>query len=190
MTRPWARLLGLADGFIEEVLRWDAETLRAISSHPALRPLSRLFVLATYLGDGYLWGGLALGLIMFGSAVDRGYVLIGLGVTMVNIAVFRLFKLVFNRPRPSLVFFGLRSRMIDSYSFPSGHSTISFGLAWAISVCYPNIAVQLAVYAVAIIIALSRVYMREHYPLDVICGALLGSFSAAYTIPIFRGLLF
>lgn len=186
----WTRLVSRWDLAIEELLRWDAETMQAISGHPLLKRLSLLFVIATYLGDGYLWGGLALGLIIFGSPIDRSYVLVGLGISIVNIAVFRLFKLLFNRPRPALVFFGLRSRLIDSYSFPSGHATISFGIAWVITVCYPNILIQLAAYLVAITIALSRVYVREHYPLDVICGALLGSFTAAYLLPVFERFLF
>jgi len=32
------------------------------------------------------------------------------------------------------------------------------------------------------------VYLKEHYPLDVICGAILGSFVAAYLVPIFTKL--
>ena len=188
--RAWARLVSRIDLSIETLLRWDAETLRAISEHPNLRQLSGLFVTATYLGDGYLWGGLALGLILFGSPIDRTHVLIGLGITIVNISLFRLFKLLFSRPRPMLVVFSLRSRLIDSHSFPSGHATIAFGLAWVIAACYPNMLVQLAAYLGAVTIALSRVYLKEHYPLDVICCALLGSFTAAYLFPLFARLLF
>ncbi len=176
------------DTAITALFRWDEETLQAISEHPLLKPLSRVFLVATYLGDGYLWGGLSLGLILFGRPIDRTYVLIGLAVSIVNIAVFRAFKLIFARERPLFVSDSLRSRLIDSYSFPSGHATVSFGLAWTISVFYPYLPAQLATYFVAITIALSRVYLKEHYPLDVICGALLGSFVAAYLIPIFSHL--
>lgn len=186
----WARLVSRVDLVIETLLRWDMETLAAISEHPALRRLSGFFVVATYLGDGYLWGGLALGLILFGSPVDRTYVLIGLGITIVNITLFRLFKLLFSRPRPLLVAFGLRSRLIDSHSFPSGHATIAFGLVWVIAACYPNLLIQFISYLGAIVIALSRVYLKEHYPLDVICGALLGSVTAIYLFPLFFQLLF
>jgi undecaprenyl-diphosphatase len=186
----WARVIAPFDRGIEALLIWDTETLQAISENPLLKRLSFLFLTATYLGDGYLWGGLALGLILFGRPVDRTYVLIGLAITIVNIAVFRLFKLLFGRPRPVFVPVTLRSRLIDGYSFPSGHATTSFGLVWAIASVYPYLLVQLAAYLVALVIGLSRVYLREHYPLDVIGGALLGSVVAAYLLPLFGRLLF
>ena len=122
----WARLVSRFDLVIETFLRWDADTMLAISENPDLKRVSGMLVVATYLGDGYLWGGLALGLILFGRPIDRTYVLIGLGITIVSITLFRLFKILFNRPRPLLVVFGLRSRLIDSHSFPSGHATIAF----------------------------------------------------------------
>lgn len=190
MTRFLTALGRWADLAIETLLRWDERMLESISENPRLQPLSGLFVVATYLGDGYLWGGLALGLILFGRSIDRTNVLLGLGIMIVSIAIFRLFKLLFARPRPLLVTSQLRSRFIDTYSFPSGHATTSFAIAWVIAVCYPYLAVQAVVYAAAIMISLSRVYMREHYPLDVICGALLGTLTAAYLLPLFQRLLF
>ena len=185
----WTRLVNRVDFAIETLLRWDTETLQAISEHPLLQRISLVLVTATYLGDGYLWGGLALGLILFGRPIDRTYVVIGLGTLIVNIAVFRLFKLLFGRSRPTFIIYGLRSRLIDSYSFPSGHATTSFGLAWVIASFYPHLVIQPVVYLVAITIALSRVYMKEHYPLDVICGALLGSVVTAYLLPLFERIL-
>jgi undecaprenyl-diphosphatase len=178
------------DQFIEALLRWDENMLESISDHPGLKSVSMMLVTATYMGDGYLWGGLALGLILFGSAVDRAYVLIGLGVLIASIAIFRMFKLLFARPRPILVVSPLRSKFLDSYSFPSGHATTSFALAWVISACYPHPIVQVSVYLVAITISVSRIYMKEHYPLDVMCGALLGTFTALYLFPLLSRLVF
>jgi undecaprenyl-diphosphatase len=106
------------------------------------------------------------------------------------VAVFRFLKLLIGRARPGVGGYGLRSRAIDLYSFPSGHATTSFGLAWVISACYPHAAVGACVYLAAVTIALSRVYVREHYPLDVLCGAVLGSLVSACLLPFFRWLLF
>jgi len=178
------------DALVDRLLRWDEQTLQTISEHPRMRQMSTFFVSATYMGDGYLWGGLALALILFGRPIDRSYVILGVGTMIASIAIFRMFKMLFARPRPILIVSPLRSKFLDTYSFPSGHATTSFALAWVISVCYPHILIQVAIYLAAITISLSRVYMREHYPLDVICGALLGTFTSIYILPFLQHIVF
>jgi len=184
----WARLAGRLDAAFDAVLHWDERSLRAVSEAPALRRYAWLFVTASYLGDGYLWGGLGLGLILFGGAADRLNVLIGLGVSIVNVAVFRFVKVLFGRPRPDGG--SVRFRTIDTFAFPSGHATTSFGLAWLVAGTYPHPFAVAGVYAVAATIAFSRVYVREHYPLDVLFGALLGTVTSAALLPFFRWLFF
>jgi len=184
----WARLGGHVDGIADAILNWDRQAVESFGNHPALQRFSKVFFTATYMGDGYLWGGLGLGLILFGRAVDRWNVLIGLAVSIVNIALFRFLKLVFARARPVVVSQGLRSRLIDTYSFPSGHATTSFGLAWVVSSSYPHPAIQVGAYLAAGVISISRVYVREHFPLDVMVGAALGSLVAACLVPFFRWL--
>jgi len=186
----WSRAVGRVDALIDALLLWDEQMLQAISENPGLKRVSPLLISATYMGDGYLWGGLALGLILFGRPIDRSYVILGVGTMIASIAIFRMFKVFFARPRPILIVSPLRSRLLDSYSFPSGHATTSFALAWVISVCYPHLWVQVAIYFAAITISLSRVYMREHYPLDVICGALLGTFASIYLLPLLQRVVF
>jgi undecaprenyl-diphosphatase len=186
----WGRLLSRVDVFADAAHDWDVRTMEAISDARFLRPWSRVFLTATYLGDGYLWSGLGLGLILFGDSADRWNVLIGVGVTIVNVALFRFLKLLFARERPEAIGEGLRSRVVDTYSFPSGHATTSFGLAWLVAVNYPHLIVQAAVYFAAATIAFSRVYVREHYLLDVVAGAILGTLVACSLLPFFRWLFF
>jgi undecaprenyl-diphosphatase len=186
----WARLVGRLDGVFEAAIAWDVRAMCAISECSPLRKLSRVFVTASYLGDGYLWGTLGLGLILFGRPVDRIHVLIGLGISIVNIAVFRFLKVLVGRKRPDGFDGGARFRPIDTFAFPSGHATTSFGLAWLVSMTYPHPLVIAAVYLIAAIIAFSRVYMREHYPLDVLSGACLGTVTTALLLPFFRWLFF
>lgn len=186
----WSRLLGRLDSLFDAILAWDERTLTAVSERPSLRPFSRVFSTASFLGDGYLWGGLGLGLILFGRTFDRIHVLIGLGISIVNVAVFRLLKVLFGRRRPGPRSEGFRFRAIDSYAFPSGHAATSFGLAWTVSATYPRPAVIAGVYLVAATIAFSRVYVREHYPLDVLFGAFFGTITAASLLPVFRMFFF
>lgn len=181
----------LSDWF-DSLLHWDRRMVHAIGENRKLNKFDRMFVTATFLGDGYIWASLGLGLLLFGGAVDRLYVGVGFLVTVVNIAIFRIIKMLTGRVRPenkNEKEERLRTR-IDGYSFPSGHATTSFGLAWVIFNCYPHVAVQTSVYVVAATIAFSRVVVREHYPLDVLGGALLGSVVAVLLFPVFTRLLF
>jgi undecaprenyl-diphosphatase len=59
-----------------------------------------------------------------------------------------------------------------SGSFPSGHSATSFACAATLAWLTP--LPKTALYLLAALIAVSRVYAGVHYPLDVIGGALLG----------------
>jgi undecaprenyl-diphosphatase len=59
-----------------------------------------------------------------------------------------------------------------TFSFPSGHATVSFACATVLAFAIPRFVVPL--YALAALIAFSRVYVGVHYPTDVIAGAVLG----------------
>ncbi|HAM37363.1 MAG: hypothetical protein UU08_C0001G0043 [Candidatus Uhrbacteria bacterium GW2011_GWE2_40_58] len=63
---------------------------------------------------------------------------------------------------------------IETPSFPSGHATISF--AAAVSIWFVDPTLGLVFSGLAILVALSRVYVGVHYVSDIIAGALLGAF--------------
>ena len=58
-------------------------------------------------------------------------------------------------------------------SFPSGHSATAFAAATAIAIVSPRLRPW--ALAIAAAVALSRVYLRVHFPLDVVAGALVGA---------------
>jgi membrane-associated phospholipid phosphatase len=64
------------------------------------------------------------------------------------------------------------------YSFPSGHATTAFALAFAVSVIWPKARVAMAVYA--IVIAATRLVLVAHHPSDVVAGALVGVIGAMF----------
>ena len=64
------------------------------------------------------------------------------------------------------------------YSFPSGHATTAFALAFAVSVVWPQARIAMAVYA--LVIAATRLVLLAHHPSDVVAGALIGIIGAMF----------
>ena len=69
-------------------------------------------------------------------------------------------------------------------SFPSDHSSAAFGIAVAVALIDPLVGAFFIVLAV--LIAVGRVVVGEHYPGDVIAGAAIGTMSAFVVIRLAR----
>jgi undecaprenyl-diphosphatase len=76
----------------------------------------------------------------------------------------------------------LRTRL--ELSLPSGHAATSFAGATVLALVHPRAAVPL--YALAALIAWSRVYVGVHYPFDVLAGAALGVAVALVSTELWR----
>ncbi len=81
-------------------------------------------------------------------------------------------KLLVRRRRPELADLPPLTGTPTRLSFPSAHASTSFAGAFA----YARLGVPaLPLYAFALKLSLSRLYLGVHYPSDVLAGALLGS---------------
>jgi len=65
----------------------------------------------------------------------------------------------------------------NTSSFPSGHSSTIFGLAFALGLLFPSLRVLW--FSIAVIVGFSRVAVLAHYPSDVIIGGYIGMLVAA-----------
>ena len=67
---------------------------------------------------------------------------------------------------------------------PSGHASTSFAGAVVLAALVGRAAPGL--FTLAVVIALSRVYVGVHYPLDIVAGAALGTAVGLVAVWLFR----
>ncbi len=142
--------------------------------------LNVIMSVITYLGDdGIFW--IVLGLIMLIPKKTRKYgfyMLAGIAVAgaLNNIVI----KNIVCRPRPfnftdwpeAFNFPNIVAKP-TSWSFPSGHTSSSFGAA------FPMLMRAKKKYGIpamilALLIGISRIYVHVHYPTDIIAGIIVG----------------
>jgi undecaprenyl-diphosphatase len=89
--------------------------------------------------------------------------------------VAHLLKQAFDRDRPPEADpdVGSLVALPGNPSFPSGHSATAFAAATAVAILCPRMRPW--ALAIAAAVALSRVYLRVHFPLDVLAGAAVGA---------------
>jgi undecaprenyl-diphosphatase len=101
--------------------------------------------------------------------------LAALGATLAASLVVTPLKELFDRARPPEDAPGLGALVAipENASFPSGHAATAFAAATAIAILSPRMRPYALGLAAAV--ALSRIYLRVHFPLDVLAGGLLGA---------------
>ncbi|WP_052263218.1 phosphatase PAP2 family protein [Geobacter pickeringii] len=97
--------------------------------------------------------------------------------TVLGLGLEELLKGIAQVPRPGLAI-GLDRIMVLGEvklrnSFPSGHAIFAFVTAFTLS-WRRGAGWKVPLYAFAVLVAYSRVYVGAHYPLDVTAGAVVG----------------
>jgi undecaprenyl-diphosphatase len=140
--------------------------------HPVLTAV--FVLLSAWWVKGPLLVALGLGCDLWRRRVPVAFLAAGAATLTASLVVAPL-KELFGRTRPPAAEPELGSvvPIPDNASFPSGHSATAFAAATAIAILSPRM--RPFALALAAAIALSRVYLRVHFPADVVAGALLGA---------------
>jgi undecaprenyl-diphosphatase len=152
------------------------------------RSVIEFFGIITELGIStwYLVGSFGLFLIfsfvyrqkMYASRALFLFASIAVSGTMANII-----KVILGRYRPEMLFqkglYGLNVFNFSFFnfsrgftSFPSGHTTTTFSLAWTLSLFFPRARILLICFA--FLVGASRVIITSHYLSDAVGGAYVG----------------
>lgn len=166
------------DPFPAYIYAWDARMFLLINNGLADPYLGWLFNILTRLGSTL--SIFTIGVLLYLCQRKREGILI-LASLVIGTFVTLPMKLAIARPRPFVAIPNtiLFDREAGS-SFPSGHSMRAFAFAFMASKLRPKFTVPL--YLFAVLIAFSRVYVGQHYPLDVLAGTLTGVFVGYLTI--------
>jgi undecaprenyl-diphosphatase len=155
---------------------WDAAVFRAIHLGTHQKWLDPVMMALTEPGPWKI-PLLVLAGLLFLIRGRRG--LIGVLVLALTIAAgdqlsSHVLKKIVKRARPSAELpdsrplFGVRG----THSFPSTHAVNFFAAAPVVSAVFPEATV--VTYGIAALVSFSRIYVGDHWPSDVVGGALLG----------------
>jgi undecaprenyl-diphosphatase len=158
-------------GFIE---RRDQRLMRRMNSWRAPPWIRYWMIAATRMGDGWLWYGLGIILLLYGGPQRFSAVGAAGTAAVVGIVVFKTLKKLSHRPRPCQLEPHCWSKVLppDRFSFPSGHTMTAFSIALVVSYFYPGLEATL--FFLATSIAVSRIVLGMHFLSDVLAGVVLG----------------
>ena len=153
-------------GFDRELRDWVVDNRVGV--------LDPLFEALSYAGSfGFVWIAIAVAISGFSWSRPWLWTRVGAAILIAE-SISGALKELFERDRPAVADPDPETlvELPATFSFPSGHATVSFACATTLALAVPRLAVPL--YALAVLISFSRVYVGVHYPLDVLAGAVLG----------------
>ena len=166
----------------------DEAVLLFIQEYIRVDVLNGFWKAVTFLADkGWFWLGVSFLLLLFKRTRVAG------AASLVSIAIcFCITNLVLKgcvaRPRPDAVMDAIVPliRTPRDYSFPSGHTTVSFAGAL---VCYRMLPRRYGIPALVLagVIGFSRLYLGVHFPSDVLGGFLVALAGSGVSVKVLAG---
>lgn len=191
----WAMLLLIVTG-AAAVFYWTKADVFRILNQQHSYPGDLFFKYVTYVGDGLFM--IVLAVVLIGLGRRKLGILMILSFLLAGL-VAQTVKRINPQPRPGLYFSnqpqlmpGCGVHCVDgnllkgNNSFPSGHTTTAFAMFSLLAFASRNKLYQLLFFVTAVIVGYSRVYLGQHFFLDVLAGAVIGYLTSFLLLYIFR----
>lgn len=147
--------------------------------------LDKIMPPITALGNGgFIWILISAVFLLSSSYRIYGFMMAA-SLILVTILGEGIIKHIIKRSRPfvNLLQDKLLVKKPITYSFPSGHTSSSFAAASIMMMI--NIRLGIMGFALASLIAFSRIYLKVHYFTDVVMGIVLGILCSKIVMMIF-----
>ncbi len=126
-------------------------------------------------------------ILLFQCFLKYRYALITAVTSLLGFFVVQIAKrfIWFDSPRPKVFFENLPDihyvsgvHLHASHSFPSGHTAGAFALFIALALINKRPVWQMLFLITALLVGYSRLYLSQHFPIDVVVGSVIGTVSA------------
>lgn len=171
------------------ILTYGKKSMNLMVNHTNTPFQDVFFKYYTNFGDGLFAVFVLFALLFF---LNFRNIFIGIATFLISGFLSQLIKKIayFDEFRPAKVFPPNVLHYVDGVelhlynSFPSGHSTTAFAIFMFLAYIFKKKYLQVTFAIMACLVAYSRVYLSQHFFVDVTCGGILGitSFLISYSI--------
>ncbi len=161
---------------VEALLARDAALLEWLLALPHPEALNWIFRVASRVGiGGAIWLAAGAMLLVARQITWKDAARIVIAIVLVHAVVDLAMKPWFGRVRPPLAIAEVRpfADVPESLSFPSGHAANAIAAAVVFSRVWRR--GRAVVWVAAAVVAVARVYLGVHYPLDAVAGSVTGA---------------
>ncbi len=167
---------------LQSIQRADLALYTSMTNRRCAAQIATIARWISKTGDGHLYIVLGCFALTLDGEHGLSYFLAALTAFGIELPLYWMLKNCFKRNRPCQVMQALPAfiKPSDEFSLPSGHTAAAFLMATETSCFYPEWTLLLYVWAS--LVGASRILLRVHFPTDIICGYLLGSSAAWFSL--------
>jgi len=176
--------IGMKQSIAQGIRQIDYRLFWLINRDMHFKPLDRAMNVLTAIdvrlgvNTGLVFMVAVVGIVVWFTRRDKFWpeFLLVVGIILIGGVTVHIFKDMVGRMRP-LSIFGSRVSVFNEFlfkgSFPSGHSQIAFSVATYLTSRFKKYGWLF--FSLAALVALSRVYIGVHFPVDILAGAIIGT---------------